>query len=224
MLCQLQHPRICQLVGFIQTSKRKCAIVKDFMSKDLRRLIETRMRKKSMNARGQACVSFDLSDSLNIMLQIALGMQFIHAIGMTHSGLKPDNLLAEERGGRIEVKIADFGVSHHIDSTERRKGAVDSGFYKAPDFLLLPASPKGVEGNFDLKASDVYSFAMTCYAIFRGKEPYLSKDHQIVIQENTSGRLTLTLPPDLNPSLEALTEKCWHIQPERRGEFTSSCQ
>ncbi|CAM6073644.1 unnamed protein product [Sphagnum tenellum] len=46
-------------------------------------------------------------------------MAYLHKQGVFHGDLKASNVLVNHRGGHIEAKIADFGVSQIVQLTNR---------------------------------------------------------------------------------------------------------
>ncbi len=53
----------------------------------------------------------DLPWALDILGQVAEGLQEIHRAGVVHRDLKPGNILIDDKSGRPIAKIADFGIS-----------------------------------------------------------------------------------------------------------------
>jgi serine/threonine protein kinase len=46
------------------------------------------------------------------MFQLITGVKYIHAKGMMHRDLKPQNILVSDKGTKI--KIADFGLGRNV--------------------------------------------------------------------------------------------------------------
>ena len=74
--------------------------------------------------------SLSFKESLEIMIQICIGVEFLHSISISHHDLKPNNIIFVDG----YPKIIDFGSSYHWENDEsfrdRRSGA--SG-YKHPN-------------------------------------------------------------------------------------------
>jgi len=103
---------------------------------------------------------------------IAMGMNWLHELGICHLDLKPKNILMDRHG---TLKVADFGYSRLLQSTNRlglfqeeNLGMGGSPIYMAPERL---ESSK----NFR-KGSDVYSFAIMFWEILTGEMPYQGHD------------------------------------------------
>ena len=212
-LIQLRHPHIIQMVGLSVDSNQQCSIVMEFMRGSLQNLIKSRMEQKR-------AMPFDVHEALDIIKKIALGMAFLHSQGILHRDLKGANVLCQEGGGCIDVKIVDFGVSQHIqDSMGLNHVGVGTHFWRAPEVFPLEVNKSR---NCDLKKADVYSFGMTCYEVLTGKVPlagHKKSDYDAVI----SGYRP-ELPFDLDSRLKALIAKCWHAVPEERPAFSQICE
>jgi serine/threonine-protein kinase len=97
-----------------------------------------------------------------IALEIARGLEAIHARGTVHRDLKPANVLLSRRG---EVKIADFGIA--IDPTGpalTRTGIV----------LGTPAymSPEHLQGERIDARGDLFALGVLLYEMLAGSRPY----------------------------------------------------
>lgn len=167
---------------------------------------------------------FDIHEAVFIITRIALGMAYLHFKGVMHRDLKPVNVLAQEHAGSLDVKIVDFGISHlelPSDSSQARGPYMNAGtgFWRAPE--ILPGCDE-TRGKLDLKATDVYSFAITSYEILTGITPFLDikrKDYHRVREG-----LRPKLPADLNSELKELIEQCWHTNPLKRPAFPEICE
>lgn len=237
-LIQLLHPYIVRLVGF-SIQKHECSIVMELMDSDLRNFIDSRMKKIASHGDDHGCSStlgagpFTPKDALDIILKIALGMAFLHSKNVLHRDLKAKNVLVQNHSGIFDVKIVDFGVSQYFDSEQSLDPSfvtkVGTGFWRAPEILSDPASSSCAGDQIitcDLKAADVYSFAMTCYEVVSGGLPFV-RDNVRIIQntdyEALRSGVRPSLPADVNPDLGKLIERCWHGDPKQRPDFFQIC-
>ena len=102
---------------------------------------------------------------LGLMAQVARGLAAVHAVGVVHRDVKPENLLVD---GDAVVKIVDFGVALLADPGSggftTRKGIVVG----TPHFMS-PEQARG--GNVDAR-SDAWSFGATLFALLTGRPPF----------------------------------------------------
>ncbi|KAI5020216.1 hypothetical protein ZWY2020_045104 [Hordeum vulgare] len=106
-----------------------------------------------------------------VAARCALGLAHLHARGVAHLDLKPDNLLAGARG---DVKIADFGVSRIFCRDGQRRPprvsiAVGTSAYMSPE-RFAPNAQAGPRGAC---AADVWSLGVTVLELFLGHRPVL---------------------------------------------------
>lgn len=67
-----------------------------------------------------------LSWGLDVLQQVLLGVQALHALGIVHRDLKPNNiLLADSQSSRPVVKITDFGISRWLVSEPAQGGQAE---------------------------------------------------------------------------------------------------
>jgi serine/threonine protein kinase len=111
ILAKLSHPHIVQLVGFSR-GYTTSMILMELMDGDLHHLIKDRV------ASTPQAPPFPPEVAIVIISQIAAGMAYLHKQGVFHGDLKASNVLVNHRGGRIEAKIADFGLSQTVQLTK----------------------------------------------------------------------------------------------------------
>jgi serine/threonine protein kinase len=104
-------------------------------------------------------VPIDLA--LRIAIQVCRGLAAVHAVGVTHRDLKPDNIMVIDSS---RVKITDFGVARGDGSllTVQADEIIGTIAYLAPETLL---------GEKATTAVDYYSFAAVMYELLTGRLP-----------------------------------------------------
>eukprot|EP01064_Diplonema_japonicum_P033206 TRINITY_DN6496_c0_g1_i1.p1 TRINITY_DN6496_c0_g1~~TRINITY_DN6496_c0_g1_i1.p1 ORF type:complete len:463 (+),score=65.54 TRINITY_DN6496_c0_g1_i1:28-1389(+) len=112
-----------------------------------------------------------------LLADVAGGLQYLHAQGVLHKDLKPDNLL-ESSDGRI--KIADFGVSSFIHHQELRGNGT-------PAFSPPEALGTSTDVKIDPFAVDVWALGVTLFCLKYGELPF---------KGSNIGRITLSVHRD----------------------------
>lgn len=73
--------------------------------------------------------------------QICLGLEYLHANGIAHRDIKPDNILFTEK--RDMVKLADFGVSEMFQGDDTIKATGGSPAFLSPESFNGEYSGRG---------------------------------------------------------------------------------
>jgi [calcium/calmodulin-dependent protein kinase] kinase len=89
----------------------------------------------------------------------------VHAQGIIHRDIKPDNLLLTEEG---VLKIVDFGVSEMFEKPDKMMTSKSAG---SPAFIP-PELCQLKHGDVSGKAVDVWSMGVTLYCLKYGKLPF----------------------------------------------------
>ncbi|KAG0567655.1 hypothetical protein KC19_7G151500 [Ceratodon purpureus] len=147
--------------------------------------------------------------ALLTIIQIAIGMWFLHDNNIIHRDLKADNVFVTlcSSGVPLHSYIGDFDVASNV---------VGTLFWRAPE--VLQALKDGNRHPVFTRKADVYSYAMTCYEILTGGVPLegvAASNYDAVLVD----RMRPKLPSDLNPKLKGLLERCWHQDPQVRPTF-----
>jgi serine/threonine protein kinase len=239
----ISHPCIVQMVGLSENSDETSSIIMECMDGDLQNLIDTRMGRREGAQKPQKR-PFDLHEQVFIILQIALGMAHLHSQGFVHGDLKPVNVLTQEHFGVTNVKVAGLIWAHlNLRNLETIGGYYTgwgTAFYRAPemspidcshseDFAELGLPDKSLEPDFQaLQATDVFSFAMTCYHVITGNAPNSDLRLREYAKVRSQGyRPKWPTNSDLEPmwlQLKSLVERCWVLIPKERPTFDDICK
>ncbi|KAK6935486.1 protein of unknown function DUF1221 [Dillenia turbinata] len=221
----LSHTNVMQhLCGFYDEENKECFLVMELMSKDLC----SHMRENSGPKRR---IPFSLPVVVDIMLQIARGMEYLHSQKIYHGDLHPSNILLKARNssleGYVHAKIAGFGltsvISPNLQNTTNQNDA-NPFIWHAPEVLAEQEKEGACSSKYTEKA-DVYSFGMICFQLLTGKLPFEDGHLQ---GEKMSRNIRAGERPlfscQIPKYLSNLIKRCWQTEPAQRPSFSSLCR
>ncbi|KAG7544168.1 hypothetical protein ISN45_Aa07g040310 [Arabidopsis thaliana x Arabidopsis arenosa] len=227
-LLSLCHSNILQyLCGFYDEERKECFLVMELMHKDLQSYMKE-------NCGPRRRYLFSIPVVIDIMLQIARGMEYLHGNDIFHGDLNPMNIHLKERShteGYFHAKISGFGLSSVVKAQSSRSsskpGTPDPVIWYAPEVLTemeQDLNGKTPKSKLTHKA-DVYSFAMVCFELITGKVPFEDSHLQgepMAINIRMGERPLFPFP---SPKyLVSLIKRCWHSEPSQRPNFSSICR
>jgi serine/threonine-protein kinase len=146
-----------------------------------------------------------------IALELARGLEEIHARGIVHRDLKPSNVVLGRSG---ETKIADFGIAldGSGESLTQTGHALGTPLYMSPEQLV---------GDRADTRSDLFSLGVVLYEMLTGKTPFAEAEPEqgeSLIRRIEAGRLISPrkLAPETPRALVRLVRACLRAKPTRR--------
>jgi serine/threonine protein kinase/Tfp pilus assembly protein PilF len=119
-------------------------------------------------------------EAMAVFRQMADGLAALHAGGIIHRDIKPNNVMLDGVGAKVQLWITDFGLARldNPDLTARSEGLLaGTRGYLAPELLL---------GEAPSQASDIFAFGVVLHEIFVGERPRID-----------AGSLSVTASPRL---------------------------
>jgi len=110
-------------------------------------------------------------DASVVVIQIFKGLAHMHAKGIAHCDLKPDNLLFTSSG---TLKIIDFGMSKRIPKTRYLRRMCGTPYYTAPEVIV---------GQYH-KAADCWSVGVIMFVMLYGYPPFYVDPSKYGAREN----------------------------------------
>jgi hypothetical protein len=171
ILAGLAHPNIMPLLAYA-TDDSSSSIVMELMDGDLLFLMEARVRERSRENSTRK-FPFTTPEALDIMLQTAEGMLYLHENKVVHGDLKSQNILVKSRKDidveYVFIKVADFGLSKTKESSSTystQTPNTGTTRWMGPELMTLgPVEPRARTSEHDRELrypfkADVYSFGM----------------------------------------------------------------
>ena len=120
------------------------------------------------------------ADLADIVRQVAAALAAVHAAGLLHRDLKPDNVLVRSENP-LELVLADFGIASVMDATQRFTSAARTLHYAAPESL---------SGVIDGK-SDYWSLGMLLLEASVGKHPFAGLSEAVILHHLATRSINL---------------------------------
>ncbi|KAK7401752.1 hypothetical protein VNO78_13477 [Psophocarpus tetragonolobus] len=146
-----------------------------------------------------------LEKVISFSLDIARGMEYVHAKGIIHRDLKPENVLVDEDS---HLKIADFGISCKVSKCDSLRGTYR---WMAPEMI---------KGKRYGRKVDVYSFGLILWELVDGKLPFQDMGPVQVAVAVADRNSRPIIPPHCPHVLGDLILQCWAFKPQQRPQFS----
>ncbi len=114
--------------------------------------------------------AFDTASVTEIVRQLAEGLEALHSRRITHRDLKPDNILIRGRSPKIELVLADFGLSRRLNATAHFTSVARTPAYSAPETGVGHVSP----------ALDWWSLGIVVLELVTGQQPFHGLDDLMI--------------------------------------------
>jgi len=119
--------------------------------------------------------SISTAEGLAILKQMAAGLAALHAAGIIHRDIKPNNIMLDGAGSQVRLWITDFGLAraHEADpSLSDKRLVAGTPDYMAPELYL---------GRPPSQSSDLFALGVVLHEIFTGQKPLVASDSSSVI-------------------------------------------
>jgi eukaryotic-like serine/threonine-protein kinase len=189
------HPNLCPIYDIFHSDQRAPNFL--FLTMKL-------LPGETLAARLKRPTPISTEEGSAILRQTALGLAAIHAAGIVHRDIKPNNILLDGVGAGVRLWITDFGLARALETDTTFSGRVPVA--GTPGYI----APELFTGHQPSQASDLYAFGVVLHEIFTGVKPAIAPDSSSV-----------TASPLLNTSrvpsfCSHLIRECLDLDPQRR--------
>jgi len=185
LISRIHHPHLATIFERGQTDAHAYIVIEYLPGGDLRQRLEHALAPQ---------------EALAFLRQIARALVAIHAHGIVHRDLRPDNIMLREDGTLV---LADFGIAKDLSRTlshTRHGEALGTPYY---------LSPEQAQGGAIDQRSDLYSLGVMLFEMLTGDKPYHAEDGLSLMRKHVQEPVP-TLPGPLarfQPLLERLMAK-----------------
>jgi Nif-specific regulatory protein len=161
LLSRLEHPSIVKIYDYGQIESGQPYFVMEYVEGPH---FDAALVKK-----------LPLKDLYSILVDICLGLEYLHEYGLIHQDIKPDNILLSVSSSLpIQAKLSDFGLAAVIGSGDARQLSGTLEYF----------SPEAIRGAQLDRRADLYSLGVTLYEVLTGKNPFRSKDPRQILKKH----------------------------------------
>ncbi len=214
VLASVRHPNVVSLFEVGQTSAGEPFLIMErLVGEPLDELL-------SRHALGAEPSRSGVTRAIAIGAELLAGLEAVHAAGVLHRDVKPENVFLARIEGRTVVKLLDFGLSRGL---HWRAGKITRAgrAVGTPGYM----SPEQARGRRDLDPrTDLYSVGVVLYEMLAGRRPFEGlSPTDVMIRACTESPVPLAeLRPDLPPALTALVMRAFRCEREER--FASAAE
>ena len=147
-----EYPYVLKVYSFFEKQRM---YIMEYMQYNLKNYVETNNNKITFKTRK------------SIALQVLKGIVFLHYKGILHRDLSCNNILLNDYGDIVVVKLCDFGLAKDSSKRLSSKQTSIKGTYIDPTLSSF--------SDYD-KQNEIYSLGYILWFIFTGKQSYKSDD------------------------------------------------
>ena len=199
---KVRHPNVCAIHEYGQDGPCRFIVMEFVAGADLRVTLRTRG-------------ALSPAEVVEVGLQLAAGLDAIHAQGIVHRDLKTPNVMWAPNG---VLRLMDFGIAKRVEGTVGAGATAVGLLVGTPEYM----SPEQVRGETVDRRSDLYSLGIVLFELLTGARPFQAATPLGVILKQVNepppldGPQAARIPPPLVEVLRRLLAK------DREERFASA--
>ncbi len=162
LLASLKHENVINILGS-GGDRRSTVIITEYAQGGS--LSERMVRK------------YEWEPAMNIILQVAAGLDFAHKKNIVHGNLRPSNVLFDSRE---TAKLTDFGLPIHYDDSNKKN------WYSPPE-------------RKQSRQGDIYAMGVVLHQLITGRNPEYDTGGRLLLED-----VKISLPEDIMKMLGKL--------------------
>lgn len=203
MAGNIQHDNIVAIHDYGEERGRPFIVMEFLRGQDLRHAME-------------AGALTTVASKVDVALQIARALAFVHTHSIVHRDIKPENVHLDPSG---RARLMDFGIAKAANYSLTQPGtALGTPYYMAPEQLL---------GQTITPLADIYSFGILFYELLTGVKPIRGDTLETIFYQILNQPLDTTLLQQSGAphAVVRLVERCAAKKPEDRPQsFDTICR
>jgi serine/threonine-protein kinase len=203
VLSHLSHPNIVQVTDFGEDDRFGAYLVMEYL------------QGESLHARLQRDARLTIPASLQVGLQVAEALHYMHGLDLVHCDIKPENIFlcrepAAQRSRNV-AKIIDFGLSRSMAKGAKLSSSEIGG---TPHY----AAPEQLAGMAPQPSMDIYAVGELLFTMITGKMPFSGSWVEVYGRKSTESPPppSALMAESLDGQLEALILQSMQPKPEQR--------
>ncbi len=155
-----------------------------------------------------------VEQATRVVTRVAGALDALHARGMTHTDVKPSNILFDQESSAY---LSDFGIARFASATQSYPPAAAAG---VAEYM----SPERIKGGKADPSWDIYGLAMVCFQALAGRPAFEGDDWEAVMYQ----QLNVIVPslsdfsPEAGARVSAVLSRALAKDPSERFPTASS--
>jgi eukaryotic-like serine/threonine-protein kinase len=155
LLRELEHPHVAKIFGADEAQDNQILLEME--------LVTGGSFKDLLDSATSTGIWSSVHDSIQLVLDTASGLSYLHSKGYVHRDVKPANLVIRNPGAHAQGVVTDLGLISKINSSKRAFSSKQSRLYRPPEAWA---------GQGYSISSDIYQLGIVLFQMLGGSIDY----------------------------------------------------